>query len=182
MDLPGINQLGMKPVIQAIRGDITRIHVDAIVNAANERLVGGGGVDGAIHRAGGPEIMAECDRIRRENGGCPAGQAVLTTAGKLPAKAVIHTVGPIWRNGSEGEAELLTSCYLNSLQLAKSHGYETIAFPNISTGVFGFPKDLAAKIAVRTVTGFNSPAIKKILFVCFDQENFTLYKELLNHE
>lgn len=132
-------------------GDITRQHVDAIVNAANAGLVGGGGVDGAIHHAGGPEIMEECDRIRAEKGGCPTGTAVRTTAGKLPARAVIHTVGPRWRGGKHGEERLLASAYRSSLELAASHGYRTVAFPSIGTGVYGYPIRKAAEVALRTI-------------------------------
>jgi len=132
-------------------GDITRQHVDAIVNAANAGLVGGGGVDGAIHRAGGPAIMDECDRIRAEQGGCPTGGAVETTAGNLPARAVIHTVGPRWRGGKHGEERLLASAYRSSLELATSRGYRTVAFPSIATGVYGYPLKKAAEVALRTI-------------------------------
>lgn len=160
------------------KGDITTISVDAIVNAANEGLRGGGGVDGAIHRAGGPKIMEECRMI----GGCPTGQAVLTTAGNLPAKHVIHTVGPIWKGGHHSEDDLLANAYRNSLLLAHNHHLSTISFPNISTGVYGFPKDRAAKIAVNTAQTFNAEKDTSlhIIFVCFDDENFQLYTQLLN--
>jgi len=134
-----------------VQGDITRQHVDAIVNAANAGLVGGGGVDGAIHHAGGPAIMDECDRIRADQGGCPTGGAVVTTAGKLPARAVIHTVGPRWRGGRHGEERLLASAYRSSLELAASRGYRTVAFPSISTGVYGYPIQKAAEVALRTI-------------------------------
>jgi O-acetyl-ADP-ribose deacetylase len=137
--------------LSLVLGDITRQHVDAIVNAANAGLVGGGGVDGAIHHAGGPAIMDECDRIREEQGGCPTGHAVATTAGKLAAKAVIHTVGPRWRGGRHGEERLLASAYRSSLELAASRGYRTLAFPSISTGVYGYPISRAAEVALRTI-------------------------------
>ncbi len=164
------------------QGDITRQQVDVIVNAANRRLLGGGGVDGAIHRAGGAQIMAECDQIRQQQGRCPVGQAVITTAGNLLAKYVIHTVGPIWNGGNDNETELLQGCYLNSLALAEKHDLSSIAFPNISTGVYGYPKDLAAEIAVATVKSFTAKAdsiVEQIIFVCFDDENYSLYKALL---
>lgn len=160
-------------------GDITKLEVDAIVNAANRSLLGGGGVDGAIHRAGGPEILMECKLI----GGCNTGEAVITTAGRMPSKYVIHTVGPIWRGGHRGEVELLTSCYSNSLTLALENQVESIAFPNISTGVYGFPKASAAAIAVETVQRFleeKGQTLKEVIFVCFDQENWELYNCILN--
>ena len=165
-------------MIQLIKGDITKIKVDAIVNAANSSLLGGGGVDGAIHRAGGPAILEECRAIRAKQGGCPTGEAVITTAGKLPAKYVIHTVGPVWFNGNKGERELLASCYRNSLQLAVENGVKSIAFPNISTGIYHFPKPEAAEIAIETVQRFlaNDKSLENVFFVCFDDENFTLYK------
>jgi O-acetyl-ADP-ribose deacetylase (regulator of RNase III) len=137
--------------LSLVLGDITRQHVDAIINAANAGLVGGGGVDGAIHHAGGPAIMEECDRIREQHGGCPTGHAVETTAGKLHAKAVIHTVGPRWRGGRHGEERLLASAYRSSLELAASRGYRTLAFPSISTGVYGYPVSKAAEVALRTI-------------------------------
>jgi O-acetyl-ADP-ribose deacetylase (regulator of RNase III) len=162
--------------LQAVKGDITRVQVDAIVNAANTSLLGGGGVDGAIHRAGGPSILEECRRIVARQGGCKTGEAVITTAGFLPAKYVIHTVGPVWNGGKKGERKKLADCYKNSLQLAIDNSCKTIAFPNISTGVYRFPKDMAAAIAVSTVSGFvlNTGSIEQVLFVCFDQENFDL--------
>ncbi|HLF34664.1 MAG TPA: O-acetyl-ADP-ribose deacetylase [Cyclobacteriaceae bacterium] len=171
----------MQARIEAIHGDITRIHADAIVNAANSRLAGGGGVDGAIHRAGGPEIMEECDRIRQEQGGCPTGEAVVTTAGKLPAKKVIHTVGPIWQGGKSGEEKLLANAYRNSLSRAAELGFQSVAFPNISTGVYGYPKKEAAHVAVKTVKEFLdiNPGIKKVTFVCFDEESFKIYSGLI---
>jgi O-acetyl-ADP-ribose deacetylase (regulator of RNase III) len=171
----------MQARIEAIRGDITMIHADAIVNAANSRLAGGGGVDGAIHRAGGPEIMEECDRIRQEQGGCPTGEAVVTTAGKLPAKKVIHTVGPIWHGGKSGEEKLLANAYRNSLSRAAELGLQSIAFPNISAGIYGYPKKEAARVAVKTVKEFldNSAGIKKVTFVCFDEESLKIYTSLI---
>jgi len=168
--------------LKVIRGDITAIAVDAIVNAANSSLMGGGGVDGAIHRAGGPQILEACREIVRRQGGCPPGEAVITTAGKLPAKYVIHTVGPVWHGGTQNEAETLARCYRNSLHLAEEHGCETIAFPNISTGVYGYPKKEAASIAVGAVTGYlgRSSTIGSVIFVCFDEENYNLLRERLS--
>ena len=165
-------------MIQLIKGDITKIKVDAIVNAANSSLLGGGGVDGAIHRAGGPAILEECRAIRAKQGGCPTGEAVITTAGQLPAKYVIHTVGPVWFNGNKAEAELLANCYRNSLKLAVENGVKSIAFPNISTGIYHFPKPEAAEIAIDTVKRFiaNDNSLEEIFFVCFDDENFIQYK------
>lgn len=168
--------------IQFIQGDITKVEVDAVVNAANSSLLGGGGVDGAIHKAGGPAILEACKEIRAKQGGCPTGEAVITTAGKLPAKKVIHTVGPVWGDQTKEESDqLLASCYRNSLQLAVDHNLETVAFPNISTGVYGFPKERAAKIAVAEVRNFLSDTnkIEGVRFVCFDDENFKIYKKLL---
>lgn len=166
----------MKHKLEAVQGDITLVVVDAIVNAANTSLMGGGGVDGAIHRAGGPAILEDCRAIVARQGGCRTGEAVITTAGRLPARHVIHTVGPVWRGGAHGERDLLASCYLRSLELAVAHGCKTVAFPNISTGVYGYPKDQAAGIAVTTVTSFLQTAleIEKVLFVCFDAESFRL--------
>ena len=140
--------------IQLHKGDITKIQVDAIVNAANTSLMGGGGVDGAIHRAGGPAILDDCRKIVARQGGCKVGEAVITTGGKLPAKYVIHTVGPVWNGGGNNEAEKLANCYTNSLLIAIENGIKTIAFPNISTGIYKFPKDKAAEIAVETVKLF----------------------------
>jgi O-acetyl-ADP-ribose deacetylase len=168
--------------IDVIKGDITKVEVDAIVNAANSSLLGGGGVDGAIHCAGGPAILEECRKIVAKQGGCPTGEAVITTAGNLPAKYVIHTVGPIWQGGYENERELLANCYKNSLRLAVENNCKTIAFPNISTGVYRFPKAEAATIAVKTVNGFlkGITEIQKVIFVCFDDENLRLIqKELI---
>jgi O-acetyl-ADP-ribose deacetylase len=172
--------------LELIRGDITRVETDAIVNAANSSLAGGGGVDGAIHRAAGPELLEECMRIARERrnipgGPCPAGDAVITGSGRLPCKRVIHTVGPIWRGGNSGEPELLASCYRKSLLLAEEAGLKSIAFPNISTGVYGYPKDKAALVALETVrkTLDETPGIERVVFVCFDEENLDLYKKNL---
>ena len=169
----------MSSKLQLLRGDITKVKVDAIVNAANSSLLGGGGVDGAIHRAGGPEILAECYQIRQKQGGCPTGEAVITTGGKLPADFVIHTVGPVWQGGQQHEAALLANCYRNSLQLAVERGIRTIAFPNISTGVYGYPKPEAARIAIKTVTEFlnKNRSIEKVVFACFDEENYNLYEQ-----
>jgi O-acetyl-ADP-ribose deacetylase (regulator of RNase III) len=174
----------MEKIIEVVRGDITRLDVDAIVNAANSSLLGGGGVDGAIHRAAGPELLAECRNIaaaRRPGEACPTGEAVITGAYGLPCKKVIHTVGPVWHGGSRGEPELLAACYRNSLALADGAGLGSIAFPNISTGVYGYPKEAAAKIAVQTVRDAapGHPHIRRVLFVCFDDENYRLYGRLL---
>lgn len=163
--------------IKVFKGDITKMHVDAIVNAANSGLRGGGGVDGAIHRAGGPTIMKECRKI----GGCPTGEAVITSAGNLPSKYVIHTVGPVWSGGNQNEVNLLVNAYQNSLRLAKENLITSIAFPNISTGVYGFPKQKAAEIALNTCQEFikSHESDMEITFVCFDEENFHLYLDLI---
>jgi O-acetyl-ADP-ribose deacetylase (regulator of RNase III) len=162
--------------IEIIRGDITKIRVDAIVNAANRSLLGGGGVDGAIHRAGGTAIPEECKRIRARQGGCATGEAVITGAGMLPARFVIHTVGPVWKGGGCDEPLLLAACYRNALLLAVEHDCKTVAFPNISTGVYGYPKREAAGVAFRTVADVlaANETIEKVSFVCFDEENFAL--------
>lgn len=167
--------------IEAIIGDITKIKVDAIVNAANSSLLGGGGVDGAIHRAGGPAILEDCKKIIARQGGCSTGEAVITVAGNLPANFVIHTVGPVWNGGNKKEHEKLANCYKNSLQLAIKNNCRTIAFPNISTGIYRFPKDSAAKIAVNTVADYiiKTSVLHKVLFVCFDPENFELIQSEL---
>lgn len=171
-------------MIKIIQGDITKIKVDAIVNAANTTLLGGGGVDGAIHREGGKAIIEDCIKIRDKQGGCKVGEAVITTAGNLPAKYVIHTVGPIWNGGNENEEQLLSNAYRNSLQLAIDNKVETITFPNISTGVYGFPKDKAANIALSTVLDYLKPdnIIKDVIFVCFDKENYDIYQTLLKND
>lgn len=167
-------------MIELVQGDITKMNVDAIVNAANSSLMGGGGVDGAIHRAGGPAILEECKQIVARQGPCKTGEAVITTGGMLPAKYVIHTVGPIW-SGSGKEDALLENCYRNSLNLAAQHDVKSIAFPNISTGVYRFPKDRAAGIAVKTVQQWmqNPQPVEQVYFVCFDEGNFNLYQQLL---
>ena len=172
----------MNGKIKVQKGDITKVVVDAIVNAANTSLLGGGGVDGAIHRAGGQAILEDCRKIIATQGGCKVGQAVITTAGDLPSKFVIHTVGPVWNGGLKNEREKLKDCYLNSLILAVENNCKTIAFPNISTGVYKFPKDEAAKIAVETVIEFLSAndKIEKVIFICFDDDNFNFINENLN--
>lgn len=169
--------------IELIQGDITKIEVDAVVNAANSSLLGGGGVDGAIHRAGGPAILEACRTIRARQGGCDTGQAVITTAGNLPAKYVIHTVGPVWTGDKETEhRRLLADCYKNSFKIATENEVKTIAFPNISTGIYGFPKALAAEVAIGVVKDFllESETITNVIFVCFDEENYVLYDQMLN--
>ena len=170
------------PIIQVQKGDITNVAVDAIVNAANNSLMGGGGVDGAIHRAGGPAILEECKRIVAQQGGCKTGEAVITTGGNLPATYVIHTVGPVWRGGNNNENDLLSNCYTHSLQLAEAHGCQSVAFPAISTGVYGFPKKEAAGIAVKAVHQFLQKAkeFQNILFVCFDDENYSQLQKALD--
>ena len=168
--------------VEILKGDITTLSVDASVNAANSALLGGGGVDGAIHRAGGPSILEECMEIRRQKGGCPTGQAVITSGGSLKAKYVIHAVGPVWRGGVQKEDDLLAAAYLNSLGIARERGVESIAFPNISTGVYGFPKGRAAEVATNAVRTFllHDRTIKRLIFCCFDEENFRVYKSILD--
>jgi O-acetyl-ADP-ribose deacetylase (regulator of RNase III) len=170
----------MESRIHIIKEDITKLHVDAIVNAANSWLLGGGGVDGAIHRAAGPRLLEECKTLN----GCPTGKAKLTKGYDLPAKFVIHTVGPVWNGGLHNEEELLKSCYRNSLQLAVEHQITSIAFPNISTGIYRFPKEQAAQIAINEVSEFlkKNQSIKKVYFVCFDDENFRYYSKILKEE
>jgi len=160
-------------IIELCQGDITRQKVDAIVNAANSRLAGGGGVDGAIHTAGGPAIMEECRKI----GGCPTGEVVITTGGKLAAAYVIHTVGPVYRNGASGEAQLLKNAYANSLKLAEAKGVKTIAFPSISTGVYGYPIADASRLALGTVIEYlqSDTKIQRVVFVLFSAYDFNLY-------
>ena len=167
----------MSQRMEAVQGDITRLKVDAIVNAANSSLLGGGGVDGAIHRAAGLELLDEC----RTLGGCPTGEAKITKGYNLPAKHVIHTVGPVWHGGGHNEDELLASCYRNSLKLAVENGATTIAFPAISTGVYSFPSDRACRIAVKTVQEFldEDETLRKVSFVCFNQTTLDLYSNAL---
>ena len=168
--------------IKLIKGDITKVTVDCIVNAANTSLLGGGGVDGAIHRAGGQAILDDCRKIIAKKGGCKVGQAVITTAGNLPSSFVIHTVGPVWNGGQKNEKEKLADCYRNSLQLAVDNDCKTIAFPNINTGIYKFPKDEAARIAVEIVVDFflKSDKIDEVIFVCFDEDNFGYIHRQLN--
>ena len=171
------------PKLEVVKGDITKISVDAIVNAANTSLLGGGGVDGAIHRAGGPAILEDCRKIIAKQGGCKVGEAVITSAGKLPSKFVIHTVGPVWNGGQRNEAQKLANCYRNSLQLAIDNDCRTVAFPCISTGIYRYPLDEAAKIAVETVSGFlaQSNKIEKVIFVCFDDDNYNFIVQCLKN-
>lgn len=165
------------PQIELVKGDITKMEVDAIVNAANKSLLGGGGVDGAIHRAAGPELLEECRTLN----GCETGEAKITRSYLLPAKYVIHTVGPVWHDGSNNEPELLANCYKSSLKIALDKKLKTVAFPNISTGVYRFPKTMAAGIAIRTVNSFlkEHKKLKTVYFICFDEENYDIYKEKL---
>ena len=162
------------------REDITQLKVDAIVNAANSSLLGGGGVDGAIHRAGGSRILDECREIRNRQGGCKVGEAVITSAGKLPAKYVIHTVGPRWNGGGSNEETLLRNCYLHVHRIAEEKGVVSLAIPNISTGIYGFPKALAAEIAIDTLKALSYKSLKRIVFACFDAENYALYVSKLD--
>jgi O-acetyl-ADP-ribose deacetylase (regulator of RNase III) len=162
-------------MIEAVRGDITEQAVDAIVNAANESLLGGGGVDGAIHRAGGPEILADCRRL----GGCATGDAKATIAGRLPARHVIHTVGPVWRGGGEGEAELLASCHRRALELAAELDCRSVAFPAISTGVYGYPVELAAPVAVAAVREALTEPVELVRFVLFNDGHLAAFRSVL---
>jgi len=175
-----------KTTIKTIVADITTLKVDAIVNAANSSLMGGGGVDGAIHRAGGPAILEECKRIVAKIGRLSTGEAVITTAGNMPSKYVIHTVGPVWHGGNRGEPELLKNCYINSLKLVKEKGIKTIAFPSISTGVYGYPVEKAAKVAVKAVIDFveeNPDYFDKIIFCGYDPYTEKHYaSELSNYQ
>ena len=165
------------PNIELAKGDITKMEVDAIVNAANKTLLGGGGVDGAIHRSAGPELLDECRALN----GCETGEAKITRSYSLSAKYIIHTVGPVWHGGMDNEPQLLANCYKNSLQIALDKKLVSVAFPNISTGVYRFPKDMAADIAIRTVNNFlnQNKKIKNVYFVCFDEDNYDIYKEKL---
>lgn len=167
--------------LRVVQGDITKLATTAIVNAANSSLLGGGGVDGAIHRAGGPQILEECRQIRARQGGCKTGEAVITTGGRLPAQYVIHTVGPVWNGGQRGEPELLAACYRNSLRLAFERQLESVAFSSISTGVYGYPKPEAATIAVREVQQWLATHEwpKEVVLVAFDEENKRLYEQAL---
>jgi O-acetyl-ADP-ribose deacetylase (regulator of RNase III) len=165
-------------VLRLTQGDITRVAADAIVNAANSTLLGGGGVDGAIHRAGGPAILEECRKL----GGCPTGEARITTAGRLPARFVIHTVGPVWRGGRGDEAALLAAAYRNSLALAQSHGLASVAFPSISTGAYGYPIEQAARIALRTaLAALDDPGtLREVTFVLFSARDLGVYEAALD--
>lgn len=166
----------MKPEVEIVKGDITKLNVDAIVNAANKSLLGGGGVDGAIHRAAGPKLL----EFNRTLGGCETGEAKISPGFNLPAKFIIHTVGPVWNGGNYNEDELLANCYRNSLTLAVKNKVKTIAFPAISTGVYGFPLERATKIAVKEIKDFlnKNQSIEKVIFVCFDEKTYRTYQNI----
>jgi O-acetyl-ADP-ribose deacetylase len=167
--------------ISLIKGDITKLEIDAIVNAANSSLLGGWGVDGAIHKAAGKQVLEECIKIRNSQGGCKTGEAVITNAGNLKAKYIIHTVGPVWNGGTKGESELLKNCYVNSINLLTKYNLSSIAFPCISTGVYRFPKELASKIAIESIVELlvNNQNVEKVVFVCFDDDNYLHYEKNL---
>ncbi|WP_118985182.1 macro domain-containing protein [Photorhabdus sp. CRCIA-P01] len=174
----------MKNKVEIILGDITKVAVDAIVNAANTSLLGGGGVDGAIHRIGGKIILEECQKIRAKQGGCKVGEAVITSAGNLPAKYVIHTVGPRWNGGSNNEFSLLEKSYLSCFELSKIYNVKRLSFPNISTGTYKFPKELAAKIALDTISSYLNKAthISKVNIICYEKDNYDIYIDLMNNQ
>jgi len=171
----------LNSIIELQKGDITKLDVDAIVNAANISLLGGGGVDGAIHRAGGPAILEDCRKIITKQGGCKIGEAVITSGGNLKSKFVIHTVGPFWNGGHKNEAKKLSNCYQNAMKLAVENKCKTLAFPCISTGVYGYPIEAAAKVAVAIVGEFltKDDSIQKVIFICFDDENYNAIKNEL---
>ena len=179
---PSIHMRIGNSLLSLVRGDLTEQDTEAIVNAANSSLLGGGGVDGAIHRAGGPRILEECKAIRARQGGCPTGDAVITVGGNLKARYVIHTVGPVWKGGGSDEPQLLRNAYLNSLRLAIRHHIRTIAFPSLSTGTFGFPIDQASRIAFDTVKEFVSehPALTEVRFLVFSHHDFETYSALFS--
>ena len=166
--------------LRLVQGDITRVAADAVVNAANRGLVGGGGVDGAIHRAGGPSLMQDLGVIRREQGGCPTGSAVVTGAGFLPARFVFHAVGPVWRGGVAGEQDQLASCYATCLRLAEERHLVSISFPSISTGVYGYPKEKAAPVALGAIQGHTPASLRTVILVAYDPDDFEVYRVLIS--
>ena len=172
----------MKTRIHVVQGDITKLAVDVIVNAANPSLMGGGGVDGAIHRAAGPALLDACLKVRQQQGDCPTGHAVITLAGDLPAKAVVHTVGPVWRGGTNGEPDLLANCYFRSVELAADRGVSSLAFPSISTGIYGYPIELAARVAINAVreSVAKSVPLQEVVFCCFSAEDLSHYERILS--